>query len=148
MNVTELWAAAVKRLNAMTPEERVQTLVDAGILTADGEVAEPYQKVVVNGMNVKKLKEFAATIKHSGDYGELWIHRKNSGVIWVAGDGDFEEEYGHSSWEYVEEGFEAIEGVKSVEIAAEWRPEEAAWICLGKFGEEPKEFIDYLETLK
>jgi hypothetical protein len=31
------------RLQAMTPEEKIQTLVDAGICAANGDLVEPYK---------------------------------------------------------------------------------------------------------
>jgi predicted phosphodiesterase len=41
-------------------------------------------------MDIEKLKEFADTIKHCGDYGALWVDEANNHVIWVAGDADFD----------------------------------------------------------
>ena len=38
-----IWKRVEARLDAMTPKERAGTLVDAGILTADGEPTPPYK---------------------------------------------------------------------------------------------------------
>ena len=88
-------------------------------------------------MNIEKVKEFASTIKHCGDYGELWV--SNDTVLWVAGDGYFdsdEVELGLcTSYKDVENGFKSIEGVKFVEIEAEAGPDDnGEFTCLGKFG--------------
>ncbi len=39
------WAKVEKRLDQMTPEEKLQTLVDAGILTEKRNVRKPYRGV-------------------------------------------------------------------------------------------------------
>lgn len=44
-DVRAAWKRAAARLDAMTPAERVGTLVDAGILTADGEPTPPYKNL-------------------------------------------------------------------------------------------------------
>lgn len=40
---------AMERLDAMTPEERFQTLVDAGIYSQDGELTQEYGGTAANG---------------------------------------------------------------------------------------------------
>lgn len=40
-----IWKRAEARLKAMTPEERVGTLVDAGILTRGGRLTKPYKNL-------------------------------------------------------------------------------------------------------
>lgn len=87
-------------------------------------------------MNIEKLKEFADTIKHCGDYGGLWL--KNNDIIWVAGDADFDEDEEHagicSSVKYIEEGFYKL-GADKVDIECEWEPDETdGWNFLGRFG--------------
>jgi hypothetical protein len=55
----------------------------------------------------------------------------------VAGDGDFDEDRGLSSWEEVENGFLSVPGVKKITIEAESGPGEGGpWVCLGYFGIE------------
>lgn len=44
-DVRRAWREVEKELQAMTDSERVQTLVDAGILTRSGAVARPYKGV-------------------------------------------------------------------------------------------------------
>ncbi len=44
-DVRRAWREVEKKLDAMTDSERVQTLVDAGILTRSGAVAKPYKGV-------------------------------------------------------------------------------------------------------
>lgn len=45
-DVTKAWKQVAKKLHGMTPKERTQTLVDAGILTRSGAVAAPYRGVI------------------------------------------------------------------------------------------------------
>lgn len=45
LDVRSAWREVEKKLDAMTDSERVQTLVDAGILTRSGAVAKPYKGV-------------------------------------------------------------------------------------------------------
>ena len=89
-------------------------------------------------MDIDKLKAFADTIKHCGDYGYLYINEDEKSVWWVAGDGDFtpeEVEAGLStSYEDIKAGFR-IDGVDHVTIEAESGPvEDDGWTNLGKFG--------------
>lgn len=46
-DVRSAWAESKVSLGKMTREERVETLVSAGILELSGEVAEPYRGVIV-----------------------------------------------------------------------------------------------------
>ena len=43
---SQVWEKAKERLDKMTPEERIQNLIDCGILTETGEVAEFYRDVI------------------------------------------------------------------------------------------------------
>ena len=45
----EIWKVTKARLDAMTKEERRQTLVDAGILTSDLKPAKPYRHLFAEG---------------------------------------------------------------------------------------------------
>ncbi len=89
-------------------------------------------------MNIDKLKEFASTILHCGDYGELWVNESTGDVCWVAGDADFDADEVKAgvmtSWDNVIDGFLAVEGVNSVDIQAEGGPGEDGYTNLGKFG--------------
>lgn len=90
-------------------------------------------------MNIEEIKRFANTIKHCGDYGELWVNEDIKTVVWVAGDADFEVEDGHTSWQDVEAGFLRCDGVDIFEFGDEDSPGEHGrnnWICLGKYGIE------------
>ncbi|BCU77956.1 hypothetical protein [Luteolibacter sp. LG18] len=42
-NPLEAWDRVEARLEKMTDEEKIQTLIDAGILTQDRQLAEPYR---------------------------------------------------------------------------------------------------------
>ena len=89
-------------------------------------------------MNYDKLKEFAATIKHCGDYGYLFANPTTKDVWWVAGDGDFNSELVDLGMATdsadIFKGFK-IEGVDSVTIEAECSPnEDDGYLNLGKFG--------------
>lgn len=102
-------------------------------------------------MDIEKLKEFAATIKHCGDYGELFVNEQTKDVIWVAGDADFdpdEVEHGYcTGWDAILEGFK-IDGVDTVNIEAESGPgEDEGYINLGRFGiDNWDELKDYYEN--
>ena len=90
-------------------------------------------------MKFDELIEYAKTIKHCGDYGELWINELTGGVWWVAGDADFdpdEVEKGYCTGDDdIRKAFLAMEGVTSVEIEAEYSPDgEEGWAFIGKFG--------------
>lgn len=56
-NPEELWKITKARLDAMTNEERRQTLVDAGILTPDFKPAKPYRHMFAEG--ARQAKEAA-----------------------------------------------------------------------------------------
>ena len=47
MDVVATWKKISADLKAMTPEQKTQTLVDAGILTKKGNVRKPYRNVIV-----------------------------------------------------------------------------------------------------
>jgi len=52
-----LWEEASARLDAMTPEERKQTFVDAGILTPKGRLTKPHRDAFSPaGKKAKKVK--------------------------------------------------------------------------------------------
>lgn len=101
-------------------------------------------------MNIEKLKEFASTIKHCGDYGELWVNPELKEVWWVAGDADFDEDQVAAGictgYDAIKEGFK-IDGVDAVIIEAEsgpWDEVGEGYVLLGKFGidnwDEVKDF--------
>ncbi|RYG58872.1 hypothetical protein EON80_26420 [bacterium] len=43
---SDIWKAAQKSLDSMSPAERVNTLKEAGILTVAGNVSKPYRSVI------------------------------------------------------------------------------------------------------
>ncbi len=43
-DVTRAWKQTEKALHAMTPQEKKQTFVKAGILTKSGKIAKPYKQ--------------------------------------------------------------------------------------------------------
>lgn len=45
-DIREAWKKTKRALDAMTPAQRRQTLIDSGILTKKGNVARPYAKVI------------------------------------------------------------------------------------------------------
>ena len=47
MDVVATWKKISADLKAMTPEQKTQTLVAAGILTKKGNVRKPYKNVIV-----------------------------------------------------------------------------------------------------
>jgi len=103
-------------------------------------------------MNIEKLKEFAATIKHCGDYGELWVNEETKDVVWVAGDADFDIDEVDAglctSWDTILKGFK-IDGVNSITIEAESGPgEEEGYIKLGKFGIDNWDEVSQFYKLK
>lgn len=83
------------------------------------------------------LIEFAKTIKHSFDYGQLYFREYDSSVVWIAGDADFDDEEVEAgiatSFEDIIEGFSKIEGVNDVEIECEYQPDDD-YKFLGQFG--------------
>ena len=48
LSPSDIWNAVKKRLQAMSPQEKEDTLKQAGILTETGEVALPYKAVFVD----------------------------------------------------------------------------------------------------
>lgn len=96
-------------------------------------------------MNIEEIKQFADTIRHCGDYGELWVNEGVGGVYWVCGDADGPEaEENHTDFDDIENGFLAIEGVKTVEIEAECGPyNKEGWVCLGWHGIEMYQGKEY-----
>lgn len=46
LDIGALWSKTAERLRDMTPDERRETLVSAGILTSTGRVKKPYRRVV------------------------------------------------------------------------------------------------------
>lgn len=46
LDIEALWNKSAERLRQMTPGERRDTLVTAGILTPTGRVRKPYRRVV------------------------------------------------------------------------------------------------------
>jgi hypothetical protein len=44
-DVRAAWKRVERKLDSMTKEERLATLVDAGILTPKGNVRKPYQRL-------------------------------------------------------------------------------------------------------
>jgi hypothetical protein len=106
-------------------------------------------------MDIDKLKEFANTIKHCGDYGILWVNKDSKSVLWVAGDGDFTPEEVEAglctSYEDIKIGL-SVEGVDHVIIEAESGPDEDdGWECLGSFGidnwDEVKKYYEEIHRL-
>lgn len=91
----------------------------------------------IKDMEIEKIKKFANTIKHCGDYGELYINTGENGVFWVAGDADFEPGEVSagvcSSEAYIINGFREL-GVENITIEPEYGPEGSDWVSLGKFG--------------
>lgn len=47
VDVAAVWKKIFADLKAMTPAQKAQTLVDAGILTAKGNVRKPYRNAIV-----------------------------------------------------------------------------------------------------
>lgn len=69
------------------------------------------------------LKEVASTIRHCGDYGNLFYHPQTSSVWWTAGDADGE---GYTPPEEIDRRFSGVPGVKKVIILTEDGPTEEA----------------------
>jgi hypothetical protein len=47
LDVVALWKRVSAKFDAMTPKEKAQTYVTAGILTKKGNVRKPYRNVIV-----------------------------------------------------------------------------------------------------
>jgi len=45
-DIRQAWKQTKQALDAMTPAQRKQTLINSGILTKKGNVAKPYAKVI------------------------------------------------------------------------------------------------------
>lgn len=58
----ELWKLTKARLDAMTDQERLQTLVDAGILTPNLKPAKPYRRMFAEGARQAREAEKAAAV--------------------------------------------------------------------------------------
>jgi hypothetical protein len=96
-------------------------------------------------IDIEGLKDFASTIKHCGDYGDLYVDRFEQTVYWVASDADFEPDEVEAGLatgsEAIKEGFLKVKGIKKVRIECENSPEGVEH--LGKFGID-----NYEETSK
>ena len=55
-DVAALWKRVSAKFQAMTPEEKRQTYVDAGILTKKGNVCKRYRNVIVPVSAGRKAK--------------------------------------------------------------------------------------------
>lgn len=58
----ELWKLTKARLDTLTKEERVQTLVDAGILTPDLKPAKHYRRMFAEGARQAREAEKQALV--------------------------------------------------------------------------------------
>lgn len=80
----------------------------------------------------KKLKEYAAGIKHCGDYGYLYWHPEDKKAHWTAGDADGPPEYDDPN--DIEAGLRKIDGVADAQIGDEGGPardpEAEGWVQL------------------
>lgn len=89
------------------------------ILAAGGEVDTELEDALI---------AFAETIRHGGDYGRLFISQEDKRLVWVGGDADFDEDQGYTSYEAVEQGFQAIVPDWKVEIADEGYPDDETYV--------------------
>lgn len=92
-----------------------------------------------DGHIVVNLIEAAKDIDHCGDYGLLFWNKVEKKVWWTAGDGDGDEENGHTSIDSIITKFETIHGVADVCVEAECDPdsvdpENSDWVYLGRHG--------------
>lgn len=63
----ELWKDTKARLDAMTDEERRQTLVDAGILTPDLKPAKHYRHMFAEGARQAREAEKQAAVMEKNE---------------------------------------------------------------------------------
>lgn len=83
------------------------------------------------------LKKAAKTIKHCGDYGELWYQPTTKNVWWVAGDADGDPTGPTTPMSEIITKFVCAKAhnIGKVFVEAESYPDQAAgWVCLGKHG--------------
>lgn len=80
----------------------------------------------------ERLKEYAAGIKHCGDYGFLYWHPEDKKAHWTAGDADGPPEYDDPA--DIEAGLRKIDGVADAQIGDEGGPaqdpEAEGWVQL------------------
>lgn len=90
--------------------------------------------LVDNDETIRALKKAAKTIKHCGDYGELWYHTATKQVWWVCGDADCDPEGPTDSIPVISGKLTVVPEI-TVHVEAEAYPDESAgWVCLGKHG--------------
>lgn len=63
----ELWKLTKARLDTLTKEERVQTLVDAGILTPDLKPAKPYRRMFAEGARQAREAQKQAAVMEKNE---------------------------------------------------------------------------------
>ena len=87
----------------------------------------------------ERLIRAAKTIRHCGDYGELWYHPDKAKVWWVGGDSDGNPLQGYTDIKEIKRKLK-IEGIKQVVVEAECAPDPEGnprargWKNLGRRG--------------
>lgn len=93
--------------------------------------------LVNNDETIRALKKAAKTIKHCGDYGELWFQPTTQHVWWVAGDADGDPTGPTTPMSEISRIFLSSINtpVTKVFVEAEAYPDQSeGWVCLGKHG--------------
>ncbi|NBQ67308.1 MAG: hypothetical protein EBU46_00140 [Nitrosomonadaceae bacterium] len=90
--------------------------------------------LVVNCDTVATLKRKAKTIKHCGDYGQLFYHPATKQVWWCCGDADCDPDGPTDTVDMIKAKLNVADGL-TIHVEAEVTPDiQRGWLSLGRFG--------------